>query len=360
MAAARRPVRTGPPRGRRRINLALQGGGAHGAFTWGVLDRLLEEPDLEIVGVSGASAGAMNATVMAHGLAVGGHEGARAALAAFWDRLAVMARSSPLAFGPLERVTGRALGRLWLAGISQVASPYDLNPAGYNPLRVVLEDTIDFARLRRQAPVKLFVCATNARTGQLKVFGPEAISLDAVLASACLPQLFHAIEIDGEHYWDGGYIANPPVLPLVTGTDCGDTLIVQIDPIRIEALPTSARAIRERLQVLAFNAGFLREMHAIAALGRALDRGGQGALARLRRLAGRLGIGRRPVRLHLIEAEAALARLDATSKLAVGDAAFLAELFTLGRGQAEGFLARHKDAIGVRSSLDVAARFPGE
>jgi NTE family protein len=262
---------------------------------------------------------------------------------------------------PLERATGLheaglSAAQLWLEGVSRVASPYELNPCGHNPLRAVLEETVDFELLRREAPVKLFVCATDVRTGKLKVFGPGEITPDAVLASACLPQLFHAVEIDGEHYWDGGYAANPPVLPLVQGTDCGDTLIVQVDPIRIDELPTTAQAIRERVQVLAFNAGFLREMHALAAFGQAVDRGGRGPVARARRLAGKLRLGPRPVRLHLIEAEAEMARLGAASKLDA-DEAFLAELVALGRDRAAAFLAEHKTAIGARSSLDVAARF---
>ena len=232
---------------RRRINLALQGGGAHGAFTWGVLDRLLEEPGLELAGISGASAGAMNAAVLADGLAVGGHEGARAALALFWQRVAAEARRSPLAPTRLERATGLAgaglaAGSLWLAQASRIASPYELNPGGHNPLAAILDECVDFERLRRERPVELFVCATNVRTGKLRVFGPDEVSRDAVLASACLPALFHAVEIEGEHYWDGGYGSNPPVLPLVQGTDCGDTVIVQIDPVRIDELPVTARA----------------------------------------------------------------------------------------------------------------------
>lgn len=344
----------------RRLNLALQGGGAHGAFTWGVLDRLLEEPDLDLVGVSGASAGAMNAVVMADGLAAGGREGARAALAAFWQRAAEEARRSPLAPTALERATGLAdaglsLGSLWLAGASRVASPYDLNPSGHNPLAMVLDQSVDFERLRRVRPVELFVCATNVRTGKLRVFGPDEISRDAVLASACLPSLFHAVEIEGEHYWDGGYGSNPPVLPLVQGTDCGDVLIVQIDPIRIDELPTTARAIRDRAQVLAFNAGFMREMHTLATLNRAVDLGGSGLGARVRRLADRIR-GRAEVRFHLIEAEAAMASLSAASKLDAEEG-FLRELWALGRIRADGFLREHKEALGRRSTFDVAARF---
>jgi NTE family protein len=225
---------------------------------------------------------------------------------------------------------GLAVGHLWLEGVARIASPYELDPSGHNPLADLLAESVDFERLRRDPPVRLFVSATNVRSGKPRIFGPDAISLEAVLASACLPQLFHAVEIDGEHYWDGGYAANPPVLPLVDGTGCEDIVIVQVDPVRIKTLPTTARAIRERVQVLAFNAGFLREMHEVAARGRA--------------------------HLHLIAAEPIMARLGAASKLDP-DAAFLERLFALGRRRAKAFLAKHKAAIGARSSLDVAARF---
>lgn len=332
---ARSLSRASPGPSRARVNLALQGGGAHGAFTWGVLDRLLEEPDLDLVGISGASAGAVNAVVAASGLAVGGREGAREALGAFWRRVAADARRSPLTPTLLERAlglagAGLAMRQVWLEGVARVASPYDLDPAGRNPLASLLAESVDFERLRRNPPVQLFVSATNVRTGKVRIFGPDEISLEAVLASACLPQLFHAVEIDGEHYWDGGYAANPPVLPLVEHTDCEDIVIVQVDPLRIKAVPTTARAIRERVQVLAFNAGFLREMHEVAGRGR--------------------------VRLHVIEAEAAMARLGAASKLDANEA-LLKRLFTLGRQRTRTFLGRHKGAIGTHSSLDVAARF---
>ena len=332
---ARSMSRAGQARSRARVNLALQGGGAHGAFTWGVLDRLLEEPDLDLVGISGASAGAVNAVVAASGLAHGGREGARAALDTFWRRVAAEVQRSPMAPTQLERAlglagAGLAARQVLLEGVSRVASPYDLDPTGRNPLADLLAESVDFERLRRDPPVRLFVSATNVRSGKVRIFGPDEISLEAVLASACLPQLFHAVEIDGEHYWDGGYAANPPVLPLVEHTDCADIVIVQVDPLRIKAVPTTARAIRERVQVLAFNAGYLREMHEVA--------------------------GHEQVRLHVIEAEAAMARLGAASKLSA-DKAMLERLRRLGRQRTRTFLARHKDAIGTRSSLDVAARF---
>ena len=192
---------------------------------------------------------------------------------------------------PFDRATGLAglglsPGSLWLEGLSRLASPYDLNPSGHNPLAEVLAESVDFDALRRDAPVKLFVGATNVRSGKLRIFGPDEISLEAVLASACLPQLFHAVEIAGEHYWDGGYTSNPPVLPLLEHTDCDDVVIVQIDPIRIDEVPTTASGIRDRVQGLGFNAGFMREMHAIATLARPLgeERAGSGGRRKAERL----------------------------------------------------------------------------
>jgi NTE family protein len=358
------------PHAARRINLALQGGGAHGAFTWGVLDRLLEESGLELVGVSGVSAGAMNAVVMAHGLAAGGREGARAALSNFWAQAAKEASKNAFAPTPFDRAAGLAglglsPGSLWLEGLSRLASPYDLNPSGHNPLAEVLAESVDFDVLRRNAPVKLFVGATNVRSGKLRVFGPDEISLAAVLASACLPQLFHAVEIAGEHYWDGGYTSNPPVLPLLERTDCDDVVIVQIDPIRIDAVPITANGIRDRVQGLGFNAGLMREMHAIATLARPLGEaagsGGSSDAGSLitgsRRLSGATReLWHQRLHVHLIEAEEEMARLGAASKMDAEEAS-LDRLFELGRARAGGFLAEHTGDIGVRSSLDIVARF---
>lgn len=242
-----------------------------------------------------------------------------------------------------------------------MVSPYTLNPNGRNPLRDVLEASVDFERLRRDPPVRLFVCATDVRGGKPRVFGPDEIGLESVLASAALPTLFHPVEIDGETYWDGGYLSNPPILPLVEGTDCDDILIVQVDPIRVPEAPTTAEDIRDRVQTLGFNAGFVSEMHALATLGRiapttpARETEGRGSLAR--RL---LALVRRPeprqVRMHLVEAEAEMAELKPATKLDP-DEAFLERLFELGRERAEGFLDEYKETIGARSSLDVTARF---
>jgi NTE family protein len=229
------------------VDLALQGGGAHGAFTWGVLDRLLEEPWLQIDGISGTSAGAMNGAVLADGHAAGGAEGARAALEGFWRNVSRAALLSPLRRTPLDVLLGR-----WTLDYSPVFvamdlasrlfSPYDLNPRGSNPLREILGETVDFERLA-QAPIKVFVTVTNVRTGRGHVFRNSAITPDVLLASACLPTLFQAVEIEGEAYWDGGYSGNPTITPLVRECKSHDTILVQINPVERPGTPRTARDI---------------------------------------------------------------------------------------------------------------------
>ena len=260
----------------KRINLALQGGGAHGAFTWGVLDRLFEDGRLAVDGISGTSAGAMNAAVVAYGLARDGNEGARAALREFWTRVAAAARFSPIKPSPLDRWL--SLGNMdfspaWLAfdALSRVMSPYELNPLNYNPLERVLTSVVDFAWLADQCAherVRLFLCATNVKTSKIKVFMGEEISAAAVLASACLPFLYQAVEIEGEAYWDGGYMGNPPIFPLIYHTDCADVLLVQINPVNIDEVPKRATEIFDRVNEVSFNSSLMRELRTIE-IGRA-------------------------------------------------------------------------------------------
>ena len=221
------------------VSLALQGGSAHGAFTWGVLDRLLEEPRIEVEGVSATSAGAMNAAVMAHGLTTGGRKGAREALEEFW--LGVARISAP--FGALQL----------FEVVSRFLSPYQLNPFNYNPLRRLIRQVIDFQRLRQGSAIKLFLPATNVRTGKIKVFTDQEITADCVLASACLPFLYQAVEVDGEHYWDGGYMGNPALFPLIYSCQSRDILIVHVNPIERPDKPTSAREIMNRVNEISFN-----------------------------------------------------------------------------------------------------------
>ncbi len=328
-----------------RVDLALQGGGAHGAFTWGVLDRLLEETWLSFDGISGTSAGAMNAVVMADGLTHGGPAGARAALEAFWRRVSDAARLSPLRRGPLEILTGSwtldyspVFAALDLA--ARVMSPYDTNPMGSNPLRQILLDSVDFARLV-SAPIKLFVTATNVRTGKGHIFRNADLTPDVLLASACLPTMFQAVEIDGEPYWDGGYSGNPSMSPLIRECSASDTILIQINPIERPGTPRSAREIHNRLNEIAFNSVLLKELQAGALLRRATDPGkGENAVWA-------------NMRLHRIASDVML-ELGYSSKL-IAEWSFFCMLRDEGRKAAAAFLEAHGADLGVRSTLDIDA-----
>ena len=251
------------------INLALQGGGAHGAFTWGVLDRLLEDGRVAVEGISATSAGAMNATVAAYGMSAGGREGARLALANFWRRVSHAAAFSLLQPTWLDRMMGnRSLDNspayVLMDMMTRLLSPYQFNPMNYNPLRDLLIQVVDFEAMRaHRCPVKLYLSATNVRTGKVKVFGNDEITADAVLASSCLPFLFQAVEIDGESYWDGGYGPNPPLLRLVQDSAASDLLVVQITPSRDNYVPVTAAAIDRRLDQITANAALNAELAAL-------------------------------------------------------------------------------------------------
>ena len=254
----------------RTINLALQGGGAHGAFTWGVLDRLLDEKDVAFEGLSATSAGAMNAAVFAYGLSVGGREGARKALTDYWKRVSDAASLGPLQPSPIDRLLGNHK-LTWspvfslLGFVTRVLSPYEFNPSDYNPLREVVEQSIDFEVLKRaDCPVKLFLSATNVRTGKVKIFSGTEISASAVMASACVPTMFHAVEIDGEAYWDGGYMGNPALFPLIYNCKSSDIVIVHINPLFRKELPHAAVDILNRINEISFNSSLMREMRAVS------------------------------------------------------------------------------------------------
>ncbi|MHB2206272.1 patatin-like phospholipase family protein [Methylobacterium sp. CM6257] len=331
------------------VNLALQGGGAHGAFAWGVLDRLLEEDGPTIEGISATSAGAMNAAVLAYGLTVGGRKGARRALDTFWRQIAQAALFSPLQASPWDRIFGNygletSVIFPLFDTLARLISPYQTNPLNYNPLRQVLESSIDFAALRRCSVVKLFLSATNVRTGKVRVFGAGEISADAVLASACLPFLFQAIEIDGEHYWDGGYMGNPAVFPLIYECDCSDVVIVHINPIYRPDVPTSAPEIMNRINEISFNSSLMREMRAISFANKLIE---DGILQ---------GNQIRTIRIHAIEAETVMQTLGAASKLNA-DLNFLLHLHRIGRERADAWLAREFAEVGERSTVDLQAKY---
>jgi NTE family protein len=325
------------------IDLALQGGGSHGAFTWGVLDRLLEEAWLQIDAISGTSAGAMNAAVLVDGWTEGGRSGARTALDAYWERVAQAAVHSPLQRTLFDRMAGR-----WTLDsspvfigfdlLSRLYSPYDLNPFGFNPLKDILGDSIDFRRLA-QSPIKLFITATNVRTGRGHIFRNAEISPDVLLASACLPTMFQAVEIDGEAYWDGGYAGNPTITPLVRESNAQDTILVQINPRERPGTPRSASEILNRLNEVSFNASLMKELRMIALLREVADPGqGEGA-----RWAG--------MRTHRIMSDM-LTDLGYSSKLNA-EREFLLMLRAEGRLAASAFLDVHSDHLGQRSTADL-------
>jgi len=335
----------------RPIVLALQGGGSHGAFTWGVLDRLLDETGLELAGISGTSAGALNAAVLACGWVDGGRRGAQAALRAFW--LDVGAQSGAWGGGCFAGA-GAALPLaafnldlnpfyLWQQQFLRLFSPYQFNPLGRDPLRTVLARHVDAARLRA-SPIPLFIVATAVRTGQPRVFQRADLDIDALLASACLPQLFRAVEIDGEPYWDGGYSGNPALWPLVYETPALDLVLVKINPLSRPGTPDTPAEIADRVNEITFNAGLVAEMRAIGFVGRLVE---QGRLS---------GDEYKNLRLHMVADDAGLAPLRASSKVNT-DPAFLQALHALGHAAADRWLADHRADIGVRSSLDLAATF---
>jgi NTE family protein len=325
------------------IDLALQGGGSHGAFTWGVLDRLLEEPWIKIEAISGTSAGAMNAAVLVDGWSRGGAGGARTALDTYWRRVSRAAAFSPLQRSPLERLMGRwtldtSPAYLAIDLMSRVFSPYDLNPMGFNPLRQILAESIDFERLAT-SPIKLFITATNVHTGRGRIFRNSQITPDVLLASACLPTMFQAVEIEGEPYWDGGFAGNPTITPLVRESDAHDTILVQINPRERLNTPRTAGDILDRLNEISFNSPLMKELRMIALLRQAADPGhGEGA-----RWAS--------MRTHRIMTDK-LAEFGASSKLNA-ESEFLAMLKAEGRNSADDFLTHHGADLGNRSSADL-------
>ena len=342
-AEGRRPTRPHSHRSTVLVDLALQGGGSHGAFTWGVLDRLLEEPWLQIEAISGTSAGAMNAAVLADGWTKDGASGARAALDAYWERVAAAAMFSPLQRTPLDRMLGRwsldySPAFVAFDLMSRVFSPYDLNPRGFNPLASILDASIDFERLSR-SPIKLFVTATNVHTGRGRIFRNAELTPDVLLASACLPTMFQAIEINGEPYWDGGFAGNPTITPLVRESDAHDTILVQINPRERTGTPRTATEILNRLNEVSFNATLMKELRMIALMRQVVDPGsGEGA-----RWAG--------MRTHRIMTDM-MNDLGYSSKLN-GERAFLMVLREEGRRAADAFLAAHADDLGCRTTADL-------
>lgn len=327
------------------VNLALQGGGAHGAYTWGVLDRLLEDGRIVIEGISATSAGAMNAAALAQGLIADGADGARAALESFWWSVSDAASLSPLQPTWLDRWFGNwnmdySPAYFAFDLLTRTFSPNQFNPLDLDPLHDLLVETVDFERLRSCTAVKLFVSATNVRTGKIKEFRTEALSANVLMASACLPFLHRTVEVDGEPYWDGGYMGNPAIFPLIYDCVAPDIAIVRINPIRRDDLPRTAREILNRVNEISFNSSLLRELRAIGFITRLIDEGlvEEGALKR--------------VLVHGIEAEEYMAGLGYSSKLNPSWD-FLVHLRNIGRESAGRWLDLNFDRLGVESSLDI-------
>lgn len=333
------------------INLALQGGGAHGAFTWGVLDRLLEDESLQIEAISGTSAGAMNAVVVADGIMQGGRDGAREKLQRFWKAVSDAGRSSPIQRSPIDVFMGNwsldnSPSYIFFDIFSRLASPYEINPLNLNPLQDLIEATVDFERVRSCDRMKVFISATNVETGRVKVFDRHELTPEMVMASACLPYLFQAVEIDGVPYWDGGFMGNPVLFPFFNACTSSDVVIVQINPILRSGTPKSAREILDRMNEITFNSSLLREFRAIDFVSRLLTDG---------KLHPK---DYKNVLVHRIEADEDIKQLGASSKLNA-EWSFLEHLFGVGRRAADSWLETNFDRLGQESTLDLRAMFEG-
>ncbi|MFZ4762998.1 MAG: patatin-like phospholipase family protein [Alphaproteobacteria bacterium] len=334
----------------KKLDLALQGGGSHGAFTWGVLDRLLEEEDIEIDGISGTSAGAMNAVILVAGFAEGGRVGAKKALDAFWHDVS-MAGSvfSPFRQTALDRAMhgwnlDKMPGYNFFDLISRLFSPYELNPFNLNPLKAILQRHLPIEIIQSCSDIKLFIAATNVQTGQARIFKCDEITVDAVLASACIPFLFQAVEIDGEPYWDGGYMGNPVIWPLVYETSTADVLLVRINPLFRRGTPKKAMDIINRLNEINFNSSLLAEMRAI------------GFVSKLIKDKKLNDPHYKDMLLHMVALPTELSDLDASSKLNTSFDFFL-HLKEAGRNAMSEWLIKHKADIGVKGTVDVAKNF---
>lgn len=335
------------------VNLALQGGGAHGAYTWGVLDRLLEEENLIIEGISGTSAGAMNAAMLVAGYMNGGNAGAKEKLETFWQRVSEVGAFSPMHKNPLERMlTGWNMDMSptyhVLDLLSRVFSPYQLNPLGFNPMQPIIDDLLDTEALHACDKIKLFVAATQVSSGHARVFKRHEINTDVLLASACIPFLFQAVVIDGDEYWDGGYMGNPAIWPLIYHCKSEDVVLVQINPIHKESLPRTASEIINRLNEITFNSSLVAEMRAIDFVSK---------LIRKEKLEhGEYKGQYKDMRMHLIYSQEEMKHLNASSK-SNADWDFFKHLKEIGRTAADGWLRKNWADIGKKATLDIRKKF---
>ena len=337
----------------KKVGIALQGGGAHGAFTWGVLDRLLEVDELVADAMCGTSAGAVNAVVCAYGLHIGGPEKAKELMEKTWRKIA---SSGSFFFKPgvMDKYFGNgdlynSPGYLWFNAVSQFMSPYNFNPFNYNPLRDILNEVVDFEELHLYNKKKLFICATNVKTNRAKIFTNKDISVDSVLASACLPFLFQAVEIGGEYYWDGGYMGNPPIFPLITNTSIHDVLLVKINSININSVPTTARDIADRVNEISFNSSLINEMKLIHYRNELLRNG----------ILETDDKANREIFVHTISGYDALSQLSYSSKMNTSWE-FLLSLKEKGREIADKWLQKDFKEVGLKSTFDVEEHFFGK
>jgi NTE family protein len=338
---------------KKQVGIALQGGGAHGAFTWGVLDRLLEEDALDAEAMCGTSAGALNAVICAYGLHLGGAEKAKELLDKLWRKIS---QTGGYMFKPgiFDKTYGNgdiynSPGYMFFNAVSQVFSPYNFNPANYNPLRDILTDLVDFKELQLYNKKKLFICATNVKTNRAKIFSNKDITVDALLASTCLPQLFQAVEIDGEYYWDGGYMGNPPIFPIITNTSVKDIVLVKINSININSVPTTARDISDRVNEISFNSSLINEMKLIHYRNELIRNG----------ILKSDNKTNREIFVHTISGYNALSQLKYSSKMNVS-LDFLLDLKEKGRQIADNWLKTDFPAVGLKSTFDVEEHFFGK
>ena len=337
----------GPMAGEKVVNLAMQGSGSHGAFIWGVLDRILEDGRIGFDGITATSAGAINAVVLADGLAQGGREGARTYLRSFWTKMSEAAAKSPIAPSIFDQANPKfgldhTPAYLFNEMISRMMSPYELNPHDVNPVRDLLNATVDFERVRRQKAVKVFLCATNVRTSKVKTFPREELTAEHVLASGCMPIKMRAPEIDGEHYWDGGFMGNPAIFPVIYGCDARDVVMVHLTPMERAENPTSSRAIIDRMQEIIYNSSLMREMRAIAFVTKLIDEG-------------QIPDGKR-MYMHLIEAEDVIRDLSGSSPMNA-TWKFLTHLFEIGRERADKWLSAHYGQLGKETTVDMQEKY---
>lgn len=337
------------------INLALQGGGAHGAVSWGVADKFLEDPRIEVAAISGSSAGAVNAVALAYGLHKGGEVGARDALESLWREVSNAGELySPVRGNPFAYFFGggdvvKTLSYQMFDAVTRTFSPYQLNPFDFNPLKDILKRCIDFDSLRACETTKLHISATNVRSGKVHVFECKDMTADVICASTCLPFLFKAVEIDGEHYWDGGYMGNPVLFPFFYDATSSDIVIVHVNPLERDDVPTTAPEIMNRVNEISFNSSLLRELRAISFVHKLLDDGWLKDEYRDRL---------RDIRIHSIRSDLALVDYDISSKFRT-DWAFLKELRDKGRAIAAAWIDENYEKIGAESSVDLRAMFDG-